>query len=167
MRAPLLSVKAVSRDFDVSRPWLDRVLEGEGRRLLRAVDGLTLEVRHGETLALVGESGCGKSTVARLMVGLDAPSDGRIEFRGQRRQMIFQSPYASLNPRWRVRDIVAEPIRVLRLARKAEVGAGADPQPDGRAAAPACADLRLHLAQPGRRIADRGSRRRDVSRPAG
>jgi peptide/nickel transport system ATP-binding protein len=122
MRAPLLSVKAVSRDFDVSRPWLDRVLEGEGRRLLRAVDGVTLEVRHGETLALVGESGCGKSTVARLMVGLDAPSGGRIEFRGQRRQMIFQSPYASLNPRWRVRDIVAEPIRVLRLAGKAEVG---------------------------------------------
>src|SRR5882762_480688 len=122
MRAPLLNVEAVSRDFDVSRPWLDRVLEGEGRRLLRAVDGVTLEVRHGETLALVGESGCGKSTVARLMVGLDAPSGGRVEFRGQRRQMIFQSPYASLNPRWRVRDIVAEPIRVLRLARKAEVG---------------------------------------------
>ena len=121
MRAPLLRVEAVTRDFDVSRPWLDRVLEGEGRRLLRAVDGVTLEVRHGETLALVGESGCGKSTVARLMVGLDAPSGGRIEFHGQRRQMIFQSPYASLNPRWRVRDIVAEPIRVLRLARTAEV----------------------------------------------
>src|SRR5436190_607727 len=121
MRAPLLSVKAVTRDFDVSRPWLDRVFEGEGRRLLHAVDGVTLEVRHGETLALVGESGCGKSTIARLMVGLDAPSGGRIEFRGQRRQMIFQSPYASLNPRWRVRDIVAEPIRVLRLARTAEV----------------------------------------------
>ena len=121
MRAPLLRVEAVTRDFDVSRPWLDRVLEGEGRRLLRAVDGVTLEVRHGETLALVGESGCGKSTVARLMVGLDAPSGGRIEFHGQRRQMIFQSPYASLNPRWRVRDIVAEPIRVLRLARTAQV----------------------------------------------
>jgi len=122
MRAPLLSVEAVTRDFDVSPPWLERVLEGEGRRLLRAVDGVTLEVRHGETLALVGESGCGKSTIARLMVGLDAPSDGRIEFHGQRRQMIFQSPYASLNPRWRVRDIVAEPIRVLRLAREAQVG---------------------------------------------
>jgi peptide/nickel transport system ATP-binding protein len=122
MRAPLLRVEAVTRDFDVSRPWLDRVLEGEGRRLLRAVDGVTLEVRHGETLALVGESGCGKSTIARLMVGLDAPSGGRIEFHGQRRQMIFQSPYASLNPRWRVRDIVAEPIRVLRLARRAEEG---------------------------------------------
>ena len=122
MRAPLLSAEAVSRDFDVSRPWLDRVLEGEGRRLLRAVDGVTLAVRRGETLALVGESGCGKSTIARLMVGLDTPSGGRIEFRGQRRQMIFQSPYASLNPRWRVHDIVAEPLRVLRLARKAEVG---------------------------------------------
>src|ERR1700704_3191668 len=115
MRAPLLSVKAVTRDFDVSRPWLDRVLEGEGRRLLRAVDGVTLDVRHGEPLALVGESGCGKSTIARLRVGLDAPSGGRIEFRGQRRQMIFQDPYASLNPRWRVRDIVAEPVLVLKL----------------------------------------------------
>src|SRR6266850_1073337 len=64
MRAPLLSVKAVTRDFDVSRPWLDRVLDGEGRRRLRAVDGVTLEVRHGETLALVGESGCGEPTSA-------------------------------------------------------------------------------------------------------
>src|SRR3989449_9080534 len=119
MRAPLLRVEAVTRDFDVSRPWLDRVLEGEGRRLLRAVDGVTLEVRHGETLALVGESGCGKSTVARLMVGLDAPSGGRIEFRGQRRQMIFQSPYSSLNPPWRGRDIVAGPNPVPPPARPA------------------------------------------------
>src|SRR5947208_4203372 len=131
MRAPLLSVKAVTRDFDVSRPWLDRVFEGEGRRLLRAVDGVTLEVRHGETLALVGESGCGKSTVARLMVGLDAPSGGRIEFHGQRMQMIFQAPYASLNPRWRVRDIVAEPIRALHTRTRVDellvqVGLSAD-----------------------------------------
>src|ERR1700716_2330247 len=64
MRAPWLSVKAVSRDFDVSRPWLDRMLEGEGRRLLRAVDGVTLEVRHGETLVLVGGAGCGKAAIA-------------------------------------------------------------------------------------------------------
>ncbi|MGH8707654.1 MAG: ABC transporter ATP-binding protein, partial [Burkholderiales bacterium] len=90
----------------------------------------TFDVRKGETLALVGESGCGKSTVARLIVGLYALSRGRIEFDGmdlaapqtdaaklrRRMQMIFQDPYASLNPRWRVRDIVAEPIRVLRLA---------------------------------------------------
>jgi len=89
---------------------------------INVVPSVSFKLEQGEALGLVGESGCGKSTVARLMVGLDAPSDGRIEFRGQRRQMIFQSPYASLNPRWRVRDIVAEPIRVLRLAPKAEVG---------------------------------------------
>src|SRR2546427_12973229 len=136
MRAPLLSVEAVSRDFDVSRPWLDRMLEGEGRRLLRAVDGVTLEVRRGETLALVGESGCGKSTIARLMVGLDAPSGGRIEFRGQRRQMIFQSPYASLNPPRRVRGIVAGPIPGLPLARPAGGGGRVAPPlaPVGRVA---------------------------------
>ncbi|TAK43041.1 MAG: ATP-binding cassette domain-containing protein [Betaproteobacteria bacterium] len=133
---PLLRMLEVSRDFDVSRPWLNRVLEGAPRQLLRAVDGVSLAVKRGETLALVGESGCGKSTVARLIVGLYATSQGRIEFDGidlaapgasalrRRMQMIFQDPYASLNPRWRVRDIVAEPIRVLKLAASEhEVGA--------------------------------------------
>jgi len=120
MNTPLLTLSEVSRDFDVSRPWLNRALEGEPRRLLRAVDGVSFEIRRGETLGLVGESGSGKSTVARLIVGLYAPSSGRIEFRGRRMQMIFQDPYASLNPRWRVRDIVAEPMLVLGLARKEE-----------------------------------------------
>jgi peptide/nickel transport system ATP-binding protein len=120
----------VGRDFDVSRPWLNRVIEGAPRQLLRAVDGVSFAVSKGETLALVGESGCGKSTVARLIVGLYGLSRGRIEFDGvdlaapgtdpaalrRRMQMIFQDPYASLDPRWRVRDIVAEPIRVLGLA---------------------------------------------------
>jgi peptide/nickel transport system ATP-binding protein len=127
-KGPLLRLIEVGRDFDVSRPWLNRVLEGAPRQLLRAVDSVSLEVQRGETLALVGESGCGKSTVARLIVGLYAASHGRIEFDGtdlaspgafalrRRMQMIFQDPYASLNPRWRVRDIVAEPIRVLGLA---------------------------------------------------
>jgi len=90
---------------------------------------MSFELRRGETLALVGESGCGKSTVARLIVGLYEPTGGRIEFEGidlasadasglrRRMQMIFQDPYASLNPRWRVMDIVAEPIRVLRLTK--------------------------------------------------
>ena len=128
---PLVRLIEVGRDFDVSRPWLNRVLEGAPRQLLRAVDTVSLDVARGETLALVGESGCGKSTVARLIVGLYALSRGRIEFDGvdlaaagagaaaqrRRMQMIFQDPYASLNPRWRVRDIVAEPIRVLGLAR--------------------------------------------------
>jgi len=125
----LLELKGVGRSFDVSRPWLNRVLEGEGRRSLRAVDDVSFAIRRGETLALVGESGCGKSTVARLIVGLYAPSQGKIEFEGndladpasaplrRRMQMIFQDPYASLNPRWRVRDIVAEPIVVQGLAQ--------------------------------------------------
>ncbi|MSQ54618.1 MAG: ATP-binding cassette domain-containing protein [Betaproteobacteria bacterium] len=125
----LLELEGAGRDFDVSKPWLNRVLEGEPRRLLRAVDGVSLEIEKGETLALVGESGCGKSTVARLIVGLYRLSRGTIRFDGKdmstpagaaqrrRMQMIFQDPYASLNPRWRVRDIVAEPIRVLGLIR--------------------------------------------------
>ena len=128
---PLLRLSEVSKDFDVSRPWLNRVLEGTPQQLLRAVDGMSFELRRGETLALVGESGCGKSTVARLIVGLYAPTHGRIEFDSidlaspgaaalrRRMQMIFQDPYASLNPRWRVMDIVAEPIRVLGLAASA------------------------------------------------
>jgi peptide/nickel transport system ATP-binding protein len=140
MAETLLKIDQVGRDFDVSRPWLNRVLEGEPRLLLRAVDSVTLEVRRGETLALVGESGCGKSTVARLIVGLYQPSRGRIEFEGveisnpaaraasvpirRRMQMIFQDPYASLNPRWRVRDVVAEPLYALRLGEsEAEIDA--------------------------------------------
>ena len=127
IKATLLRLEGLGRDFDVSRPWLNRVLEDAPRQLLRAVDGVSFEVRKGETFALVGESGCGKSTIARLIVGLYAPSRGRIEFDGveisnpkakaatarirRRMQMIFQDPYASLNPRWRVRDVIAEPIR--------------------------------------------------------
>ncbi len=117
----LLSLRAVSRDFDVSKPWLERTLAREPRRRLRAVDRVSLEVERGETLALVGESGCGKSTVARLIVGLYAPSDGSVAFSGRRAQMIFQDPYASLNPRWRVRDIVAEPLRFLPLQQKSPI----------------------------------------------
>ncbi len=130
--SPLLSLSNVGRDFDVSRPWLNRIIERAPRQLLRAVDSVSFDVRKGETFALVGESGCGKSTLARLIVGLYAPSRGSIRFDGveisnpaarvettrmrRRMQMIFQDPFASLNPRWRVRDIVAEPIRVLGLA---------------------------------------------------
>jgi peptide/nickel transport system ATP-binding protein len=126
----LLQMASVGRDFDVSRPWLDRVISRLPRQQLVAVDDFSLEVRAGETVALVGESGCGKSTVARLAVGLHAPSRGSVRFEGvdlrdesavraasvrQRLQMIFQDPQASLNPRWRVADIVAEPLRVHGL----------------------------------------------------
>jgi peptide/nickel transport system ATP-binding protein len=125
---PMLELRDAARYFDVSRPALQRLIAGEGKRILRAVDGVNLSVPKGTTLSLVGESGCGKSTVARLAVGLYRPSVGQVMFDGRdlaearaasdqrrRMQMIFQDPYASLNPRWRVRDIVAEPIRAFGL----------------------------------------------------
>ena len=122
----------IAKVFDVSPPWLNRVLERKPRSLLHAVDGVSFEIRRGETLALVGESGCGKSTVARLLVGLYTPSRGKVEFFGhdlreittaqgrslrQKLQMIFQDPYASLNPRWRVGQIIAEPLRAHGLMK--------------------------------------------------
>ena len=127
---PLVQANAITKVFDVSAPWLNRMIERRPRQDLRAVDGVSFGIRRGETLALVGESGCGKSTVARLLVGLHQASAGSITFDGQdlstlssaqgsrlrrRLQMIFQDPYASLNPRWTVADIIAEPIRVHRL----------------------------------------------------
>ncbi len=93
-------------------------------RTVKAVDGLTFAIPRGTTYAVVGESGCGKSTLARLVVGLHAPSRGGIRFAAGagrdgrvRAQMIFQDPFASLNPRWTVGRIVAEPIRELGLRR--------------------------------------------------
>jgi peptide/nickel transport system ATP-binding protein len=129
----LLELKHAGRDFDVSRPWLNRILEREPRRTLRAVDDVSFSIRRGETLALVGESGCGKSTVARLIVGLHSPSRGSVLFEGanladpsssplrRRMQMIFQDPYASLNPRWRVSDIVSEPIVAHGVVRERDL----------------------------------------------
>lgn len=130
---PMLRVTNLKRVFDVSPPWLNRVLEGKGKSIVRAVDGVSFEINKGETFSLVGESGCGKSTVARLIVGLYEPSEGEINFEGVnigpaaerakhpeiqgRMQMIFQDPYASLNPRWRVGDIVAEPLRFRGLLK--------------------------------------------------
>ena len=133
MTAPFVQLKNVSKTFDVSAPWLNRVIERKPQSFLHAVSDLSFDIQRGETLALVGESGCGKSTVARLIVGLYASSTGSVMIDGQdmrialtsnneaaralRRkvQMIFQDPYASLNPRWRVADIVAEPIRTHKL----------------------------------------------------
>ena len=128
-----VQIEGLKRYFDVSPPWLVRALEGKPRQIVQAVDGIDIEIAKGETFSLVGESGCGKSTVARLVVGLFPPTDGRIEFDGndmagrrgraetaalkRRMQMIFQDPYASLNPRWRVFDIIAEPIRAFGLAK--------------------------------------------------
>ena len=112
----ILEVDGLERRFDVSAPWLNRVIERKPRRTLRAGDGVDFIIQRGQTLALVGESGCGKSTIAKLVTGLHAPSAGSIRFHGDRDrlQMIFQDPYASLNPRWRVARIIAEPLRTLR-----------------------------------------------------
>ncbi len=128
---PLLEIHDLVRHFDVSPPWLNRFVESRGRAVVKAVDGVDFRIGKGETFSLVGESGCGKSTVARLVVGLYRPTAGSIRFdeveigtpagAGDRQrmqprmQMIFQDPYASLNPRWRVAAIVAEPIRTRRL----------------------------------------------------
>jgi peptide/nickel transport system ATP-binding protein len=125
--APLVQARDLAKVFDVSVPWLNRVIERRPRQLLHAVDGVSFDIQRGQTLALVGESGCGKSTVARLLVGLYEPTRGGLTFDGQdahaafktpqgrhlrrRIQMIFQDPYASLNPRWIVEDIVGEPLK--------------------------------------------------------
>ncbi|MGQ4880582.1 ABC transporter ATP-binding protein [Billgrantia sp. LNSP4103-1] len=128
----LLEAHDLARYFDVSKPWLNRVIERSERLTLKAVDGVGFSIRRGETLSLVGESGCGKSTVARLVVGLYGLTRGKLVFDGEdisdlvsrtgrqaanvrkRFQMIFQDPYASLNPLWRVGTIIGEPLRFFR-----------------------------------------------------
>ena len=138
----IVRAENIAKYFDVSPPWLNRVLERQDRAILHAVDGVSFEIKRGETLSLVGESGCGKSTVARLLVGLYTPTKGRINFFGrdlremnsqrgrglrQKLQMIFQDPYASLNPRWRVADIIAEPLRAHGLMKdKKQIGMRVD-----------------------------------------
>ncbi len=121
----VLTVDGVSCLFDVSPPWLQRVIDRTPRRILKAVQDASFEVPRGSTFGIVGESGCGKSTLARMIAGLQTPTAGAIRFADIARadgvvgpprvQMIFQDPFASLNPRWRVGDIIAEPIRELRL----------------------------------------------------
>jgi peptide/nickel transport system ATP-binding protein len=132
MSAALVEVQDLAKTFDVSAPWLNRIVERKPRQFVHAVDGVSFRIERGKTLALVGESGCGKSTVARLLVGLYGPTRGTVRFDGQdtrttlnsdaartlhrRMQMIFQDPYASLNPRWKVLDIVGEPLREHGMA---------------------------------------------------
>jgi peptide/nickel transport system ATP-binding protein len=134
--APLVVAHDLAKTFDVSAPWLNRMIERKPRQMLNAVDGVSFEIERGKTLALVGESGCGKSTVARLLVGLYEPTRGGLTFDGQdahaafksndakamrqRIQMIFQDPYASLKPRWTVDNIIGEPLKEHGLISDAE-----------------------------------------------
>jgi oligopeptide/dipeptide ABC transporter ATP-binding protein len=123
----LAATDAVSKYFPVGGGWLGRTT-----RVLRAVDSVSLRVRRAETMGLVGESGCGKSTLGRLMLRLLDPTFGRVLYEGRditqltqrelrplrrRMQIIFQDPYSSLNPRMTVREIVAEAIRIHKLAK--------------------------------------------------
>ena len=88
-----------------------------GDGVVHAVDGVSFSVSRSETLALVGESGSGKSTIARLVLGLTRPTAGTIEFTGRRVQMVFQDPYASLDPRMTAKSIVAEPLIIAKRRR--------------------------------------------------
>jgi oligopeptide transport system ATP-binding protein len=123
---PLLAIRDLKVHFELS---------GRGKRVVKAVDGVTIDIYRGETLGLVGESGCGKSTLGRAILRLTEPTSGKVlyrnndlahlsknEMREHRRhlQIIFQDPYASLNPRMTVGQIVGEPLDTFRLARGKE-----------------------------------------------
>ena len=124
--APVLEVRNLTRVFEIGRSWLK-----EGKPL-RAVDDVSLTVNRGEVLAIVGESGCGKTTLSRLMLGLQQPSSGDIRVLGQpllgvdrkafarRVQPVFQDPYSSLNPRKTIGQIVGDPLIIHDIGTSAE-----------------------------------------------
>jgi oligopeptide/dipeptide ABC transporter ATP-binding protein len=141
-QSPLVSIRNLTKHFDTKIAWprggsasalhaLRRAITRK-RATVRAVEDVSLDIQEGETLGLVGESGCGKSTLGRAVLRLSEPTSGRIVFDGvditgqpqrklapfrRRMQMIFQDPYASLNPRMTVGATVAEPLEIHRLAR--------------------------------------------------
>ena len=138
---PLLELRQVARRFGARPDWLERLAIGAGwarpPAQVRAVDGVDLQIRQGEVVGLVGESGCGKSTLGRIAAGLLEPSAGEVRWRGRARRemstaeqrtaqlqvaMVFQNPFASLNPRLRVREIVGEAPRVHGLLQGDEDG---------------------------------------------
>jgi ABC-type glutathione transport system ATPase component len=121
-KEPLLKVTNLKKHFPIMRGVLRRQVGA-----VQAVDGVSFDIYEGETLGLVGESGCGKSTTGRVILQLMAPTEGSVEFQGtelttlkksdmrkmrREMQMIFQDPYASLNPRMTVGNIVGEPLAI-------------------------------------------------------
>jgi oligopeptide/dipeptide ABC transporter ATP-binding protein len=131
MSAPLLQVTDLKKHFPVG----SRGLFKDERRILRAVDGVSFNLERGQTLGLVGESGCGKSTTARAIIGLHPATSGSVKLEGKeltglsrsewlplrrRVQMIFQDPYASLDPRQTVSSILTEPLTIHKLAKPKE-----------------------------------------------
>lgn len=125
----LIKVVNLGKSFDVSEPFLQRVVTRSGRKIVKAVDGVSFAIERGTTFSIVGESGCGKSTITRLVAGLDRPTSGEIAFNTPnaapvRLQMVFQDPIGSLNPRWRIGRSIAEPMdkAVSAADRLARVG---------------------------------------------
>jgi oligopeptide transport system ATP-binding protein len=133
----LIAIRDLKVYFDLGGGGILDKLVGGGsvKRIVKAVDGVTIDIYPGETLGLVGESGCGKSTLGRALLRLTEPTSGQVLFRGkdlahlsqkemreQRKfiQMIFQDPYASLNPRMTVGQIISEPIETFKLAQGRE-----------------------------------------------
>lgn len=128
-RKKLVEIRGLTKEFAAgSSTWSKR------KNVVHAVSGVDLDIYEGETLALVGESGCGKSTLGRLILNLIEPTSGTVTFDGKvmqelkqeemrqlrkEMQLIFQDPYASLNPRWSIRDIVAEPLETHKVYKTA------------------------------------------------
>lgn len=134
----LISIRDLKVHFDLGGgTFIDRITGGSSvKKIVKAVDGVSLEIKNGETLGLVGESGCGKSTLGRAILRLIEPTDGEVFYKGkdlaslsqremreQRKnlQMIFQDPYASLNPRMTVGQIIGEPVETFKLAKGIEI----------------------------------------------
>ncbi|WP_462409753.1 ABC transporter ATP-binding protein [Neobacillus sp. Marseille-QA0830] len=130
-REPLIQVNELKTYYPIKKGILSRTVGH-----VKAVDGVSFSIYEGETLGLVGESGCGKSTIGRSIVRLETPTEGEIIFKGNNisqfsnkqlsdyrsdLQIIFQDPFSSLNPRKRVKDIIAEPLKVHNMVEPAQV----------------------------------------------